>query len=157
MNDALYELYVQEEDFEALRGSIDTYDNFDQMEMAQMCEKHPLMEFRRIASYLYKKNARWAQSTALSKQDSLWSDAIETAAESCNVEIAEELLTFFVESGLNECFAATLYTCYPLLRPDVVMELAWRHKLQDFAMPFMIQVMRELQTKVCMLRGCCYG
>lgn len=30
--------------------------------------------------------------------------------------------------------------CYDLLRPDVILELAWRHKITDFAMPYMIQV-----------------
>ena len=37
---------------------------------------------------------------------------------------------------------------YPLLRSDVVLELAWRHNLMDFSMPFMIQTMREMQVKV---------
>lgn len=39
----------------------------------------------------------------------------------------------------KECFCATLYTCYDLIRPDVVVELAWRNQLVDFAMPYMIQ------------------
>lgn len=30
--------------------------------------------------------------------------------------------------------------CYDLLRPDVILELSWRHKITDFAMPYMIQV-----------------
>ena len=41
-----------------------------------------------------------------------------------------------------------LFTCYPLLRPDVVLELSWRNGLNDFAMPFLIQTMREMQTKL---------
>ena len=41
-----------------------------------------------------------------------------------------------------------LYMCYDLLEPDVVLELAWRNNLMDFAMPFMIQYMKELNTKV---------
>lgn len=44
------------------------------------------------------------------------------------------------QAGEKECFAACLYTCYDLLRPDVVLELAWRHQLMDFAFPYMIQV-----------------
>ena len=47
---------------------------------------------------------------------------------------------YFIESGEKECFAACLYTCYELLRPDVVLELAWMNGLTDFAMPYMIQV-----------------
>lgn len=30
--------------------------------------------------------------------------------------------------------------CYDLLRPDVILELAWKHKINDFAMPYLIQV-----------------
>lgn len=30
--------------------------------------------------------------------------------------------------------------CYDLLRPDVILELAWRHNIMDFAMPYLIQV-----------------
>jgi clathrin heavy chain len=34
------------------------------------------------------------------------------------------------------------------LRPDVILELAWRHNIMDFAMPYMIQVIREYTSKV---------
>lgn len=47
---------------------------------------------------------------------------------------------YFIESKERECFAAALYTCYELLRPDVVLELAWANGLTDFAMPYLIQV-----------------
>lgn len=32
------------------------------------------------------------------------------------------------------------FQCYDLLRPDVILELAWKHKIVDFAMPYLIQV-----------------
>ena len=37
VNDALYELYVQEEDHEALAAAVVEYTNFDSIEMAQLC------------------------------------------------------------------------------------------------------------------------
>jgi clathrin heavy chain len=148
VNDALYELYVQQEDHEALAAGVVEYTNFDAIEMAQMCEKHPLLQFRRIGAMLYKRSKKWAQSVALSKQDKVWDEAISTSAESGDSALAEELLQFFVSEKLNACFSACLYTCYPLLRPDVVLELAWRNGLNDFAMPFMIQTMREMNTKL---------
>lgn len=55
-------------------------------------------------------------------------DAIDTAAESGDSSLAEDLLSFFVNIGDKECFCAALYTCYSLIRPDVAMELAWRNK-----------------------------
>jgi len=35
-----------------------------------------------------------------------------------------------------------------LIRPDVVLEIAWRNDLMDFAMPFMIQTFREYHVKL---------
>lgn len=40
--------------FQGLRTSIDAFDNFDTIALAQQLEKHELTEFRRIAAYLYK-------------------------------------------------------------------------------------------------------
>ena len=42
----------------ALRVSIDAYDSFDAIGLAQRLEKHELLEFRRIGAYLYKRNNR---------------------------------------------------------------------------------------------------
>ena len=63
---------IDEEDYESLRKSIDTYDNFDTITLAQQLEKHELLEFRRIAAYLYKSNNRWSQSVELCKTDRLF-------------------------------------------------------------------------------------
>lgn len=147
INEALNDLFIEEEDFSALRSSIDAYDNFDTITLAQRLEKHELIEFRRIAAYLYKGNNRWKQSVELCKKDGLYKDAMEYAAESKNQELAEDLLQWFLERKNNACFSAMLYQCYDLLRPDVVMEYAWRHNLMEFAMPYMIQVLREYTTK----------
>merc|ERR1712061_491039 len=49
---------------------------------------------------------------------------------------------------MKECFAACLYTCYDLLRPDVALELAWRKNMLDFAMPYLIQTLREYTSRI---------
>jgi len=148
VNDALNELYIDEDDYESLRSSIDHFDAFDNILLAQRLEKHELLEFRRISAYLYKKNARWSQSVELSKLDKLYKDAIQTASESKKQDVAESLLEFFVQQELKDCFAACLYTCYDVIRPDVALEFAWRNKILDFAFPYLIQVVREYVTKV---------
>lgn len=148
VNNAYHQLLISEEDFESLRESIDLYDNFDNIDLAKRLETHELLEFRRISAHLYKKNKRWEQSIALSKADKMYRDAMETARDSKNSEIAENLLKFFITSELRECFSAALATCYDLVRPDVAMELAWRHGCTDFAMPFMFQVLRECTQKI---------
>lgn len=148
VNMAFNELLIEEEDHDTLRDSIERSDNFDNVALAQKLEKHELLEFRRLASLLYKKNRKWKASIALSKKDKLYKDAMQTVFDSKDAEMAEELLTFFIESDLKECFAAMLYLCYDLFKPDVILELAWRHRLMDFAMPFMIQSMREMTNKI---------
>lgn len=55
---------------------------------------------RRVAAYIYKKAGRWKQSIALSKKDNLYKDAMETASQSGDRELAEELLVYFIEKVL---------------------------------------------------------
>merc|ERR1712172_303976 len=62
VNEALNGLLITEEDYNGLKTSIDAFDNFDNIQLAQTLEKHDLIEFRRIAAYLYKGNNRWGQS-----------------------------------------------------------------------------------------------
>lgn len=97
VNDALYELYVEDEDHTALAKAIDLFGNFDQLEMAKRCEAHELLQFRRIAAKLYMINERYAQSVELSKGDQDWTTAIQTTADSGKQELAEELVAFFVQ------------------------------------------------------------
>jgi len=148
INEALNDLLIEEEDYSGLRNSIDAYDNFDTIMLAQRLEKHELIEFRRIAAYLYKGNNRWKQSVELCKKDLLYKDAMMYAGESRDTELAEELLDWFLEKGRYECFSAGLYSCYDLVRLDVVMFQAWKYGISDLAMPYYIQCAREMQEKV---------
>ncbi|BAT81103.1 Clathrin heavy chain 2 [Vigna angularis] len=148
VNEALNEIYVEEEDYDRLRESIDLYDNFDQIGLAQRIEKHELLEMRRVAAYIYKKAGRWKQSIALSKKDNLYKDAMETASQSGERELAEELLVYFIDQGKKECFASCLFVCYDLIRADIVLELAWMHNMVDFAFPYLLQFIREYTGKV---------
>jgi clathrin heavy chain len=62
-------------------------------------------------------------SLDLSKSDRLWRDALETAASSKDIKVAEELALYFVTIGNKDAFAAILYVCYELVRPDFVEEM----------------------------------
>ncbi|KAJ8312751.1 hypothetical protein KUTeg_010124 [Tegillarca granosa] len=126
INESLNNLLIEEEDYQGLRTSIDAYDNFDNISLAQRLERHELIEFR-LKIYI---------------------DAMLYAGESRNIDIAEELIAWFLDEKYHECFAACLFQCYDLLRPDVILELAWRHNIMDFAMPYMIQVVREYISKI---------
>ncbi|VAI30580.1 unnamed protein product [Triticum turgidum subsp. durum] len=148
VNEALNELYVEEEDYERLRESVDMHDNFDQIGLAQKLEKHELLEMRRIAAYIYKKAGRWKQSIALSKKDNMYKDCMETCSQSGDRELSEDLLVYFIGQGKKECFASCLFICYDLIRADVALELAWTNNMLDFAFPYLLQFIREYTSKV---------
>ncbi|KGO77773.1 Clathrin, heavy chain [Penicillium italicum] len=152
VNDAINELLIEEEDHKLLKDSVDQNDNFDAVALAQRLEKHDLIFFRQIAANIYRNNKRWEKSIALSKQDKLYKDAIETAAISAKPEIVEDLLRYFVDIGSRECYVGMLYACYDLIRPDVIMEISWRKGLHDFTMPFMINFLCEQTRSIEMLK-----
>lgn len=143
VNNAINDLLIEEEDYKTLRDSVENYDNYDPVDLAQRLERHELVFFRQIAASIYRKNKRWDKSIALSKQDKLFKDAIETAAMSGKGDVVEELLRYFVDIGSRECYVGMLYACYDLIPIDVVMEISWRHGLNDFTMPFMINMMSQ--------------
>jgi len=97
--------------------------------LAKKIENHELLEFRRIAALIYRKNKRYGESLDLSKKDSMFKDTIDTVLDSKDVQLADKLLRFFAYKGIQDCYTALLYTCYELIRPDVVMELSWRFSL----------------------------
>jgi clathrin heavy chain len=146
LNEALNDLYIEEGDYERIRQSVDMYANFDLISLAKRLEGHECLEFRRVATHLFKKAQQWELAVTLAKKDKLYKDAISTAATSQDPMLVDSLLTFFVEEKEKECFAASLFMCYDYVHPDVVMELAWRNDIMDFAMPYFIQVMGEFKT-----------
>lgn len=46
-----------------------------------------------------------------------------------------------------------LFTCFDLVEADVVMEIAWRKGLMDFAMPFMVQTIKNYETRISALEN----
>ena len=62
------------------------------MSLANDLENHELLECRRIAALLYRKNKKYQKSIDLSKKVVLYKDAMETVAESKDPALAEDLL-----------------------------------------------------------------
>ena len=58
----------------------------------------------------------------------------------------------FVDIGSKECYVGMLYACYDLIPLHTVMELSWRHGLNDFTMPFMINYMAQQALTIDTLR-----
>lgn len=143
VNQAYHDLMIEEEDYKALKDAVDSYDKFDQLELASRLEKHDLIFFKKIAAELYRRNKKWAKSLAILKEEKLWKEAIETAAISQSTQVAEELLTYFVDTDNTEAFVALLYTAYHLIRYDFVLETAWLNSLETYVKPYEISVKKE--------------
>lgn len=148
VNEALNEIYLENQDFDKLRQSIKEFDSFESTDLADNLENHELLECRRISALLFRKNKNFKKSIELSKRDEMYQDAMETVAESRESALAEELLRFIMTRQDKELVGAMLYNCYELIKPDVAMEVAWRCGLQDFVMPYFIQFVRDLSCKV---------
>jgi clathrin heavy chain len=54
VNEALNEIYLHSEEYEMLWESVRSYETFDQLGLARSIQGHELMEFRRIAAFLYR-------------------------------------------------------------------------------------------------------
>ena len=59
VNEAVNEIYLENEDYESLRQSIKEYDSFESLKLASDLERHELLECRRIAALLYRKNKKF--------------------------------------------------------------------------------------------------
>lgn len=46
-----------------------------------------------------------------------------------------------------------LYACYDLIRPDLVLEISWRHGLHDFTMPYMINMLSQQTKELALLKA----
>ncbi|KAK3718293.1 Clathrin heavy chain [Vermiconidia calcicola] len=152
VNDAINDLLIEEEDYKQLRDSVQNFDNYEAVALAQRLEKHDLVFFRQIAASIYRKNKRWDKSIALSKQDKLYKDAIETSAMSGKQDVVEELVRYFVDIGSKECYVGMLYACYDLIPMHTVMEISWRNGLNDFTMPFMISYTAQQSSTISELK-----
>ncbi|KAA6358701.1 MAG: putative Clathrin heavy chain, partial [Streblomastix strix] len=154
VNEAVVEILYEEEAVDELRRVIENYPKFEQVALAQKLEAHSLLAFRRLGSWVYTLNKRFQSAVAIAKKDRMYEDAMSAAAMSGESKLAEELLRYFAldkdikSSERPGCFAACTYRCYDILSSDVVMELAWRAKLEEYAMPYKIQSTREYTTKV---------
>ncbi len=73
---------------------------------------------------------------------------METVDKSKDSSLAERVMREIMIKEDKQLFAAMLYNCYSLIKPDVAMELAWRKDMFEFVMPFFIQNIKDLTAQV---------
>lgn len=154
VNTALNELLLAEEDAAGLAASFERSDRFDSAGMAAKLAAHERVDIRRLAARLHTMNGQWREAVACLLNDALYTEAIRTASASRDPAIAEELLTTVAEELKDgTLFVGCLYSCFDLLRPDLVLELAWSNKWMDLAMPYMCQTLKASHERIIRLEA----
>ncbi|PVV00105.1 hypothetical protein BB559_000117 [Furculomyces boomerangus] len=157
--EALHDLYIESFDYTLLRRSISVHKDFDQKKLALNLKDHKLLEFRRIATFLFNRLSMFNESIELSKKDKLYSDAIATAKLGNSQKIVHELLQYFLSPLLAEisdegssvgdcCFLACLTINNHLINPSFVMELAYKYNKSNIAMPFFINYTHNMYNQL---------
>jgi clathrin heavy chain len=54
VNDAYNSILIDEEDYNTLQDSIDSFDHYDPIVLAKKLEKHLILRFHQLAAHLYK-------------------------------------------------------------------------------------------------------
>ncbi|KAA8499470.1 Clathrin heavy chain 1 [Porphyridium purpureum] len=153
--EALIDVYVAEEAVLHLKDLVESSaaeKHFDGVALAKRLEANHLLAFRRLAGSMWRKTGKFEAALALAKQDGVWRDAVDTAAASGDPELCEELAGWFLDTGRSEAFTAMLYSCYEAFPPDVAMELAWTRGATSYAMPFLLQNLREVGARLIRLK-----
>lgn len=148
VNEALINLYIEKMEVDKLMKLILTCDNYDQTSLSARLEKHPVNDLRKLAVKILDKNSNYQQALSICQKEMLIDEAILVVYKSGNVALIEELLEFLLINNKRENFVACLYTCYEFLRPDTVMEMAWKHNCLDATMPFFIQSLRDMTNRI---------
>ncbi|KAH8740767.1 clathrin heavy chain [Cryptosporidium ryanae] len=148
VNESLINLYIDKVQVDKLMKLITTCDNYDQASLSIRLEKHPVNELRKIAVSLLNKNSNYKQALSICQKEMLIDEAILVVYKSGNPALIEELLEFLLINDKKDNFIACLYTCYEYLRPDVILELAWKHNCLDITVPYFIQSVRDMNGRI---------
>ena len=146
VNDALNSLYLESFNISALQQSITQFDSIDSLSLARNIEGLENAEFRKISMLIYRKNQKHQEAVQICLSEGLFKEAVEAAAESKDQKLVHALLKRFAKDRRGEWFTIACYYCYDLLKPDIVMELAWTYDLKDFGMPYFIQLCSDLSS-----------
>lgn len=155
VNNLLISLYLQSYNDEGLRRLISATAAFDtEALLERLTAEDQTAEMRKLAVCLYARLGRYDEGIQFGLRHEFYEDAAECAANSGNPEQAESLLRlvcspeFPTPSIRKEVFAVVLIRCGSCLRSDVVLELAWSHRMLDFVMPYLIATMRRYGTSL---------
>ncbi|EDO05779.1 uncharacterized protein BBOV_IV001820 [Babesia bovis T2Bo] len=149
VNDALFEIYVEEEECELLERSLEKLTTFDQAKLCAMLQEHRLPKMRSIAAQLYIQSRDFGKAAVIYRRNGDYVDAIMGVQTSRSESLAMDMVRYFVDQGLLEEFLVCLIVNYSLLDPADVLEYAWLHKVDmDILVPFLSHTIRTVSKAV---------
>lgn len=99
---------------------------------------------RRCAVYLFSATKKFEDGIEYAITNKFYDEASTCAAASEDGNKCEQLLRLICGDEFpdkmirKEIFTVAVSRCGDRARPDVVLELAWRFNMIDFAMPYLI-------------------
>lgn len=160
INNALVDIYIQQNDAKALTELIkrttayDTYATLDRLTDAKQT-----VSLRRVAVAAYTSLKKFDEGIEYAIKNGFYDEASECAAESKDGTKCDQLLRLicsdeFPDKAIRkEIFAVAVARCGERARPDVVLELAWRFGMMDYAMPYMIGQLKSMTDKIAELEA----
>jgi clathrin heavy chain len=109
---------------------------------------------RRSAVTLYASLKKYNEGIAYAIKNRFYDEASSCAAASENGDKCETMLRMICskefpdEKIRKEIFTVAVSRFGKMVRADVVLELAWRFNMIDFAMPYLIGHMRSMGEKI---------
>ncbi|KAG9395516.1 Clathrin heavy chain [Carpediemonas membranifera] len=171
INSARNELLIADGEVDALEASVTTYRNFDQQALAAELKQHEELDFRRIAVVIYQQLGQWVDGAEACKADGMYDVAVDCIADSKDDALATATLEWVVnndtwvaeggepleaeaaDAARDGMLQSLLLRCGSMLEPHVVIEQAWRHKLTDVVMPYLILTVKQVTGRLAELEA----
>lgn len=155
INNSLVQIYIKQKDADALIALVKktiTFDTYQTLDVLISEKQTPIM--RRAAVTLYAALKKFDEGVEYAIKNRFYDEASSCAAASENGEKCENMLRMICskefpdEKIRKEIFTVAVSRFDKMVRADVVLELAWRFNMIDFAMPYLIGHMRAQSEKI---------
>ncbi|CAL6082010.1 Clathrin_heavy chain [Hexamita inflata] len=155
INNELVNIYIQQRDEKALVELIKKTTQFDTYAtLDRLVDEKQTQALRRTAVPVYAALKRFDEGIEYAVKNRFYDEASACAAASEDGVKCEQLLKLICSKEFpdqqirKEIFAVAVARCGDMARPDVILELAWRLNMMDFAMPYMIGQLRSMGERI---------
>uniref|UniRef100_A0A3B0MZ50 Clathrin heavy chain n=1 Tax=Theileria annulata TaxID=5874 RepID=A0A3B0MZ50_THEAN len=148
INDTLYEIYVEEHDYESLEQDVSKYINYDYMKLCTLLEEHPLARMREIGAKILSRHNHYSRASIIYMKNNNYIKAIDCARLSKSTQLVHETINnLILKEELNYLLVALVIN-FHLLDLPMVLESVWLNNVNlDVIMPLIIHLQRFINYK----------